>query len=134
MIALAVVSVALCLLLVSVSESTSSYSDTREAIAMKEEAERLLERILAHPDLTWEGEYLLLDWAALHNTTIEDMVGITGTSYEFRFVILDTRDMSVLIFETELPRGRILGLTTSCNIWVGQDDMSAARVSILIWR
>ncbi|MFQ6127471.1 MAG: hypothetical protein ACE5QW_00990 [Thermoplasmata archaeon] len=134
LIALAVVSVALCLLLTSLSSMVASEVDIQKTLEMKEEARKLLKRIVSHPRLTKDGEYLLLNGAFLRSTSLERFREFLQTSYEFRLVIHDVSNSTDHIFQTSEPVGDVIGATTSCNVWVSPNETHAARMTIIIWR
>lgn len=134
MIALAVISVALCLILTSMSGRIANEMNAREAIQMKDEARKLIERLASHPNITKDGQYLLLDDFFLRNTTVEDLTEILQPASEFRLVIHDVSNSSDRVFQTSNPIGDVLGRTTSCNIWVEPGEIHAARLTIIVWR
>lgn len=132
--ALAVIIVALGLLLVSIQGRYVSELDTLKEMGTKEDARGLLEKIVSHPRLTKGGEYLLLDQASLVNVSVERLGEILQTPYEFRLAIHDVTNSTDRSFQTSVPSGNVIGLTTSCNVWVRMGEVHTARVSILIWR
>lgn len=134
LVALAVILTALGLLLVSLHGKYVNEVDTLKEMGMKEDARGLLEKIVSHPRLTKDGEYLLLDQASVFNTSVERLGEILQTPYEFRLAIHDVTNSTDRSFQTSAPFGNVIGATTSCNVWVRPGEVHAARVSILIWR
>ena len=134
LVALAVILTALGLLLVSLQGRYVNDIDTLKEMGMKEDARGLLEKVVSHPQLTKDGEYLLLDQASLINVSIERLGEILQTPYEFRLAIHDVTNSTDQSFQTSAPFGNVIGSTTSCNVWVRPGEVHAARVSILIWR
>ncbi|MCJ2555832.1 MAG: hypothetical protein LN415_01825 [Candidatus Thermoplasmatota archaeon] len=132
--ALVVILTALGLLLVSLQGRYVNEIDTLKALEMKEDARGLLEKIVSHPRLTKDGEYLLLDQCSLINVSVERLGEILQTPYEFRLAIYDVTNSTGRSFQTSAPFGNVIGSTTSCNVWIRQGEVHAARVSILIWR
>ena len=134
LVALAVILVALGLLLVSLHGRFVNEVDSLRTLEMKKDARGLLERVVSHPRLTNDGEYLLLDQASLVNASVERLREILQTPYEFRLAIHDVTNSTDQSFQTSAPFGNVIGATTSCNVWIRQGEVHAARVSILIWR
>ena len=134
LVALAVILVALGLLLVSLHGRFVNEVDSLRTLEMKKDARGLLERVVSHPRLTNDGEYLLLDQASLVNASVERFREILQTPYEFRLAIQDVTNSTARQFQTSAPFGDVIGATTSCNVWIRPGEVHAARVSILIWR
>lgn len=134
MIALAVISVALCLLLTSMSNRVANEIDAQETIEMGREARRLIERVISHPRLIKNGERLLLDQTFLGNASVDGLREVLQTSYAFRLIVHDVSSSADYAFQTSDPVGHVASATTSCNIWVDSREVHAARLTIVIWR
>ncbi|MFQ6106430.1 MAG: hypothetical protein ACE5QF_02415 [Thermoplasmata archaeon] len=133
LIALAVVSIAICLLLVSISSTVATQIEHQRTIEMRAEVTKLLRRVVSHPRLTREGEHLLLDWIVLRNASADLLGGILRTRHGFRVLIQDVTNSSNHVIGTSVPVGDLMSATTSCNIWVGPGDIHAARLTLVIW-